>query len=157
MDDWTTITTAIGEVLRGERVRGRRLLLECWEATTPTDHAHRCILAHYLADTETELEQEIVWDEIALEEHGFLQDNDLAALGIPSTDGFQPSLHLNLADGYRRIGKTALAQAHLAKGQATLGALKDDGYGKMIRAGLDNLSQRLELRPKPDESSLKNP
>lgn len=143
MNDWTTITTAIGAALSGERVRGRRLLLDCWEATTPTDHAQRCILAHYLADTETELEQEIVWDEIALEEHGFLRDNALAALGIPSTNGFQPSLHLNLADGYRRIGKTALAQAHLAKGQATIGALEDDGYGKMISAGLENLAGRL--------------
>ena len=143
MNDWMTITTAIGAALSGERARGRRLLLDCWEATTPTDHAHRCILAHYLADTETELEQEIVWDEIALEEHGFLRDNDLAALGIPSTNGFQPSLHLNLADGYRRIGKAALAREHLAKGQATLGALKDDGYGKMISAGLENLARRL--------------
>lgn len=143
MNDWMTITTAIGAALSGERVRGRRLLLNCWEATTPMDHAHRCILAHYLADTETELEQEIAWDEIALEEHGFLRDDDLAALGMPSTNGFQPSLHLNLADGYRRLGKIALAQVHLTKGQATLGALEDDGYGKMIRAGLDNLAQRL--------------
>lgn len=148
MSDWTTITTAIGVTLGGEKDRGHRLLTDCWEATTPTDHAHRCILAHYLADTETELEQEIAWDEIALQEHGFLQDDELASLGIPSVNGLQPSLHLNLADGYHRMGKTVLAREHLAKGQATLGALKDDGYGKMIRAGLDNLAQRLATTTK---------
>ncbi|MHA7288007.1 hypothetical protein ACX80I_17190 [Arthrobacter sp. MDT3-44] len=143
MSDWTTITTAIGVALSGDKDRGHRLLLTCWAATTPAHHAHRCILAHYLADTEPELEQEIAWDEIALQEHGFLQDDELASLGIPSAKGLQPSLHLNLADGYHRIGRTVLAQEHLAKGRATLGALMDDGYGKMIRAGLDNLAQRL--------------
>ena len=145
MSDWMAITAAIGVRLGGERDRGHRLLLDCWEATKPTDHAHRCILAHYLADTETELEQEIAWDEIALKEHGFLQDNDLASIGIPPVDGLLPSLHLNLGAGYHRIGEASLAQEHLAGGRATFGALKDDGYGRMISAGLDNLAQRLTM------------
>lgn len=143
MSDWTTITTAIGATLSGEKDRGRQLLLECWNETVPTDHAHRCVLAHYLADTETELAKEIAWDEFALREHGFLKDDELAPLGIPSVNGLRPSLHLNLADGYHRMGDNALAREHLTEGQTVLWALKDDGYGKMIRAGLDNLAQRL--------------
>lgn len=143
MSNWTTITTAIGVALSGEQDRGHQLLSECWEATAPTDHAHRCVLAHYLADTETELGKEIAWDEIALEEHAFLQDDDLASLGIPSINGLQPSLHLNLADGYHRQGRTVLAREHLAKGQAATEVLHDDGYGKMIRSGLEHLAQRM--------------
>lgn len=143
MTDWATITAAVGVSQSGDKDRGRGLLLDCWNATGSADHAHRCVLAHYLADTETEVANEVAWDERALEEHGFLGDDDLAPLGIPSARSLRPSLHLNLADGYHRQGRTDLAQAHVERGQADTDALGDDGYGKMIRAGLSNLAQRL--------------
>lgn len=143
MSDWPTITAAIGVALGGEKDRGRELLVRCWEATAPADHGHRCILAHYLADTETELAEEVAWDEAALEEHGFLLEDELAFLGIPSARGLQPSLHLNLADGYHRQGRMDLAREHLVKGQSRTDALSDDGYGRMIRSGLENLARRL--------------
>ncbi|MDQ0736296.1 hypothetical protein [Arthrobacter agilis] len=143
MTDWDRITAAVGVSQGGDKDRGRELLMECWDATEPADHAHRCVLAHYLADTETEIGKEVAWDEKALEEHAFLAEDDLAALGIPSARSLRPSLHLNLADGYHRQDRTDLAQAHLERGQAATEALQDDGYGKMIRSGLDNLAQRM--------------
>jgi len=141
--DWATITAAVGVAQSGDRCRGQELLLECWHATAPADHAQRCVLAHYLADTETEVGREVAWDETALEEHGHLDDDDLASLGIPSARGLRPSLHLNLADGYLRQGRTDLAQVHLGRGQADMDALRDDGYGAMIRAGLSNVARRM--------------
>ncbi len=57
--------------------------------------------------------------------------------------GFYPSLHLNLGDVYHRLGDLELARAHLRLGQAALGALGDDGYGQMVRSGLDRLADRL--------------
>jgi hypothetical protein len=56
---------------------------------------------------------------------------------------FYPSLHLNLGEDYRRIGDTEAARRHLAQGLAAAGALPDDGYGRMIRGGLEGLSRRL--------------
>lgn len=144
MSDWTNITAAISVALNGEKDRGQELLLDCWNASGPGDHAHRCILAHYLADTNTELEEEVAWDQMALDEHGFLADDDLAALGIASAQGLQPSLQLNLADGYHRQGRIALAREHLDLGLAHAEALNNDGYGKMILAGLNHLAQRID-------------
>lgn len=148
MSDWTTITAAISMALGGDKERGQELLMDCWHATGPDDHAHRCILAHYLADTQTELDKEVAWDQTALDEHGFLADGDLAPLGIASAQGLQPSLQLNLADGYHRQDRTALAREHLDQGLAHADALNNDGYGKMILAGLNNLAQRIDA-PEP--------
>ncbi|QXQ10991.1 hypothetical protein [Paeniglutamicibacter sp. Y32M11] len=140
---WATITDAIFIAQGGDPNRGHELLLGCWNSTNPTDHAQRCIVAHYLADTETEVENEVLWDELALVEHGFLTDEDLAPLGITSTDGLRPSLHLNLADGYHRQGRIELAREQLALGQSCVQALNADGYGQMIGKGLDNLALRI--------------
>lgn len=144
MNDWTTITDAIAVALSGEKERGGKLLLDCWNTTKPTDHAYRCVLAHYLADTQNELEQEVAWDEIALQEHAFLKDRDLAPLGIASARGLLPSLQLNLADGYHRQGKNDLAKDHVGQGLNAAEALNEDGYGRMILAGLNNLAQRID-------------
>jgi hypothetical protein len=54
-----------------------------------------------------------------------------------------PSLHLNLADCHRRLGDLDRARDHLAQGQAAAGALPDDGYGQLIRGGLDRLAEQV--------------
>ena len=56
---------------------------------------------------------------------------------------FYPSLHLNLADVYRRLGGGPQARRHLALAQAAVGALDDDGYGRMIREGIARCAARL--------------
>jgi hypothetical protein len=140
---WDQIIGGIGITLGGERERGRRLLLECWSGTREGDHAQRCVLAHYLADTEDVLADEIAWDERALAAFEHLQAGDLAAVGIPDAAGLAPSLHLNLADGYLRQNRLADAQTHLDAGLATAGVLGEDGYGQLIRGGLDRLAGRL--------------
>lgn len=143
MPEWTRIIEAIGVAQGPERAAGRTLLLDCWAATTGDDHAQRCVLAHYLADTETDLDAEIAWDERALAEHRFVRDGDLGPLGIASAGGFVPSLELNLADGYHRRGDVDLARLHLERGRSSADSLHDDGYGAMIRGGLEGLGQRL--------------
>ncbi|MCC3275278.1 hypothetical protein LJ753_05275 [Arthrobacter sp. zg-Y20] len=144
MTSWAEITDAVGVALSGDRAEGKRRLLECWEGTVPGEHAHRCVLAHYLADTETDLAAEIAWDEAALAEHAGVKDEDLVPLGIPSARGFAPSLHLNLGDGYLRRGEPEPAHRHLVLGLSSAEVLDSDGYGSMIRAGLENLALRIE-------------
>ena len=144
MNQWPDILAAIGTALGGAKDEGRQQLLACWDATHLGDHAHRCVLAHYLADLEADLGREIEWDETALAEHAHVQDGDLAAVGIPSARGMLPSLHLNLGDGYLRAGDVATATSHLTEGMAACDALGQDGYGNMIRGGLLRLEQRLD-------------
>lgn len=143
MPAWDDVTAAVGQTLGGDREGGRERLLACWEATTEDDHAQRCVLAHYLADLEPELDDEVAWDQRALAELTHVSDDELAAVGIPSAAGMAPSLHLNLGEGYRRQGRTDEARAQVVAGLAAAHHLADDGYGAMVRTGLDRLAERL--------------
>jgi hypothetical protein len=143
MTDWEHITSAVGLALAGDTERGREALTDCWQATTDADHAQRCVIAHYLADLQSSLDEEVGWDEAALSEHAQVRDGDLAPVGITSTDGMAPSLHLNLGDGYLRQGRLDAAEAQLEAGMRARGALAADGYGDLIRSGLDRLEERL--------------
>ncbi|MFE3587308.1 tetratricopeptide repeat protein [Streptomyces niveus] len=69
----------------------------------------------------------------------------LAGVASPVA-AFYPSLHLNLGDVYRRLGEWDLARAHLERGLEAVGTLGDDGYGQLIKGGLDRLAQRLAER-----------
>ena len=144
MADWGEITAAIGAGLGGEREKGRRELARCWEATGEADHAQRCVIAHYLADLQDELDEEVAWDERALAAFAHLAEGDLAAVGIPSARGLAPSLHLNLGDGYLRQGRVEDARTHLEAGLTAQDVLADDEYGRLIRSGLAGLRQRLD-------------
>ena len=153
MSGWDAVLAAVTAALGGERDRGRELLLACWADTCQTDHAQRCVLAHYLADLESDLGAEVRWDRVALEEHARVGDGDLAAIGIPSARGMLPSLHLNLADGLLRSGDVAGARLHLEAGKAGQDVLGDDGYGGMIRDGLQRLAGRIEEAAQADQDA----
>lgn len=143
MTEWTQITAAIAVALGGDRETGRRQLMACWQAAAEEDHAQRCVLAHYLADLQTSLAEEVAWDERSLAAYRHVRDTDLAPIGIPSAAGLAPSLHLNLGDGLLRQGRLDQARTQLDAGLAAAHALGDDGYGNMIRQGLDGLAQRV--------------
>ncbi len=103
--DWDDITTAVGLAQGGDEQQGRVALSDCWEATTLDDHARRCVIAHYLADLQSSLDDEVAWDEAALSEHASVVDEDLAPVGITAAASLAPSLHLNLGDGYLPQGR----------------------------------------------------
>lgn len=140
MTGWDEVIDAVGQAQSGA---GREALVEQWAATPDDDHARRCVLAHYLADREPALDDEVAWDELALREHALLADDALTVIGIPSARAMAPSLHLNLGDGYRRQGRVDEAREQLHAGLAAVDGLGDDGYGAMVRGGLDRLAERL--------------
>lgn len=143
MLDWATVLAAVAEAQTGEPASGRQRLLSCWAQTGTGDHAYRCVLAHYLADLQDSLDEEVAWDRTALEEHQHLPGDALTPVGIPDVAGLAPSLHLNLGDGYLRQGRVTEATEQLRQGQAALGVLADDGYGRMVRDGLARLGDRI--------------
>jgi hypothetical protein len=57
--------------------------------------------------------------------------------------GFYPSLHLNLARDYQKLGDLPRAREHLAAARSSTSALADDGYGTMIRSGISRLAGEL--------------
>jgi len=144
MTSWDDITRAVGIAAAGRSDSARRALQTCWDQAGPYEHAQRCIIAHYLADQQDELDAEIAWDETALAEHAHVTDADLAPVGVPSAAGFAPSLHLNLGDDYLRARISHAARTHLEAARATEHLLPDVGYGAMIRAGINRLAQRLD-------------
>jgi hypothetical protein len=143
MTDWERVTSAVGLALSGESRGGRDALSDCWSATTEADHAQRCVIAHYLADLQLSVDEEVRWDERALSEHAQVADEDLAPVGIASAAGLAASLHLNLGDGYLRQGRVDGARAQLDAGMRARNLLPIDGYGSLIRSGLDRLEERV--------------
>jgi hypothetical protein len=144
MTDWGDITKAIGLALGGDRHRGRDALTAAWAETTGGDHAQRCVLAHYLADLQSSLDDEVAWDEVALSEHAQVVDEDLEPVGITSAAALAPSLHLNLGDGYLRQGRVGDARKQLVAGMQARSRLPTDGYGGLIRSGLERLQKRIQ-------------
>jgi hypothetical protein len=135
---------ALGQ--QGDRAGARRLLTGAWAAIggEDGDPLHRCALAHSLADVCDDPGEELAWDERALAAAGSVTDERTARAGMTAgAAALYPSLHLNLADCHRRLGDLAAARVHLALGRAAAGALPDDGYGQLVRGGLDRLAERL--------------
>ena len=100
------------------------------------------MLAHHLADLHDDVAAELAWDLRALaaaDGDGF----DGEGLGF-DVRGFAASLQLNVADAYRRLGDLASARRHGALALAACADLDDDGYGRMIRAGVARLAERID-------------
>jgi hypothetical protein len=129
-----------------DRAGARAALVDVWDEIAPEgDALHRCAVAHHLADLQDDPHQELMWDLRALEAADSISDDRAQRAGVTGpVRGFYPSLHLNLGEVYRKLGDLGLAREHLARGLATVDALADDGYGQMIKGGLDRLAQRLD-------------
>lgn len=130
----------------GDREAARVRFQALWEAIGPGgDPLHRCALAHHMADVQDDPREAIAWDERALAAADSLSDDRARAHHESlAVRAFYPSLHLNLAEGHRRLGDADAARKHLLLGRQALDALSDDGYGQLIRGGLDRLAARLE-------------
>ena len=140
----------IGEAVqlnhRGEREAARLLFAEIWDEIggEQGDPLHVCVLAHAMADVQDDVHQELLWDHRALTAADQLTDDHVVQAGVAlPVAGLYPSLHLNLGECYRKLGDLDHARAHLRQAQASIGVLGDDGYGQLIRGGLDRLAHLL--------------
>ncbi|WP_406433302.1 hypothetical protein OHB00_09735 [Streptomyces sp. NBC_00631] len=143
------VLTRIGQVVMlhhaGDREEARRRLLDLWaEIGEHGAPLHRCTLAHYLADTQDDPSDELAWDLRALSAADEAADEAAEeAEGAVGLRGFYPSLHLNLAADYVKLGRTEAARSHLHRARGAATALGDDGYGKGVRAAISRLELRL--------------
>jgi hypothetical protein len=145
-DDVMGRVTAVVQGQAGDRAAARRELAAIWTEVEQGggDAFHRCVIAHFLADLQDDLRDELVWDERALVAVAGVTD-ERAQEYHPSLQvrGFLPSLYLSLADDHRRLGDAARAHEFLELARGTVDALGDDAYGGLVRSGLDNVARAL--------------
>jgi hypothetical protein len=149
------VMTRIGQVAilhhAGDREEARHRFLDLWtEIGEDGDPLHRCTLAHYMADTQDDPCDELAWDLKALTAAEELTDDRLAEHeGALAVRALYPSLHLNLAADYVKLGRGEAARAHLRRARGACDALGDDPYSDGVRAAIS----RLELRLGESDSS----
>jgi len=142
------ITQAVTAGRAGDVGSARSELLALWaEIGVGGDGLHRCTLAHYLADLYTDPAQALAWDVRALDAADTVSEQRVqqhhSSLHI---DGFYPSLHLNLADNYRRLGSFDAAERHLNAARKHAPSLPDSPYGEMIRTATDEVTEAVAAR-----------
>ena len=149
------IVEAVGLAQAGNGDAARPMFVELWdEIGDEGDPLHRCTLAHHAADVQQDVEAELMWDLRALAAADEVTDERAQRYhGSLSVAGFYPSLHLNLADDYRRLGEQERAQEHIGRAQEAAGALSDDGYGRMIREGIARVAAQLGVAQAPEAAS----
>ncbi|MFI6284586.1 hypothetical protein ACIBCM_07490 [Streptomyces sp. NPDC051018] len=140
---------AIGEAVTagraGDTASARRDLLDLWSGIGVSgDPLHRCTLAHYLADLYDDPAQALAWDIRALDAADAVTEQRVqehhAGLHIA---GFYPSLHLNLADNYRRLGSFDSAAEHLAAAKEHAPGLRQDAYGDLLRSAIEHVAEAI--------------
>lgn len=133
--------------ISGDRAGARERFAALWvRIGEDGDPLHRCALAHYMADVCDDPVDELSWDLRALAAADSLTDERAQEYhSTLAVRGFYPSLHLNLAEDYRKLGDHGAAKTHWELGQGTLGALGDDPYGAGIVEAYSALATRLGI------------
>lgn len=140
------IHRGIEHVQRGERELARHVLQQAWNDLSPDgDPLHRCAAAHTMADVQDDPRDELTWDLRALAAAAQISDEHVAEAGVDGPVlGFYPSLHLNLADVYRRLGESSFALDHIRLGLAALEHLAPNPYLAEIRRSLERIGRELQ-------------
>src|SRR5262245_46877532 len=133
---YDTIRDGIALREQGRSPEAKTLMESLLPTIEAGDDAYaKIFLAHSLADVQETPEEELAWDLRALAFMEDLTDERAIEKGNPGgKNALLPSLHLNLAVDYRRLGQDADARRHFELGQAHLDALADDAYGDSIRS-----------------------
>ena len=127
----------------GQPVAARERLAALWERVGPAgDALHRCAIAHSMADVQDDVHKELRWDLEALDAARAITDERAAAAGT-TVAGFYPSLHLNLASCYRRLGDVKRAGEQVVLARQCVDVLPNDGYGEMVRGELARLERAI--------------
>ncbi|MFI6207895.1 hypothetical protein ACIBAI_16070 [Streptomyces sp. NPDC051041] len=149
------IGRAVAEGRAGDTAAARRKLLDLWSAIGVTgDPLHRCTLAHHLADLHQDPARALAWDVRALDAADAMTEQRLqehhAGLRIA---GFYPSLHLNLADGYRRLGSFDAAAEHIDAAREHAPHLPQDAYGALLRSAIGQVAEAIARRDTAERAS----
>lgn len=125
----------------GKPDEAAQLFRQAWnEAQTVQE---KFTAAHYVARHQASIADKLSWDKTAL--HYALETGNAEAQSV------YPSLYLNIAKGFEDLGNFAGARENYQLALKYAEHLGDDGYGKLIRNGIQN---GLERCPKHDVKDL---
>lgn len=133
---------AVEKLQGGDREEARADLLQLWTRTSGMTGRERCIIAHFLADTEEDVGEELGWDLQALELATGSRTPTIASTVPQELLDFLPSLYLNVGDAYRRMGAFALASEHARAGLSCARRLDANDYINHVITALERLGDR---------------
>lgn len=131
---------AVGMDLEGEgkNEEAAKVFLQAWEQAG--DDKEKFTAAHYVARHQKSVSDKLAWDEIALELALKINDD--------SVKGAYPSLYLNIAKGYEDLKEFKKAIKNYETALSYIDFLHEDGYGKMIKGGVENGLERIKAHLK---------
>jgi hypothetical protein len=138
------VLEAVQLVLSGHHETARVQLEGLWHSLPQDDGFHRCIIAHYLADIQPEPHDELRWDQAALSA-ALVSNAESFDNRIPDVTfrSFLPSLHLNLASSYERVGDLDAAKVHARNAWQGARELTQTPIAKLTGSAILRLCARL--------------
>lgn len=117
----------------GQPAEAAKLFYQAWNEAS--NEKEKFTAAHYVARHQNSIADKLEWDLIALQ--------FALAIDSPEIKSVFPSLYLNIAKDLEDLGDLAKAREnyHLALGYTLY--LAEDGYGNMIKAGINKGIERL--------------
>jgi tetratricopeptide (TPR) repeat protein len=127
---------AEGMLLEGEGKPQEALVLfeQAWH--NATNDLEKLTAAHYVARRQKTIADKLIWDETALNLALKTNTDDVKAI--------YPSLYLNVAKCYEDLQDFAKAKDNYLLALNFTTFLPNDGYGDMIRAGINNGINRVK-------------
>ncbi|MCQ6959050.1 hypothetical protein [Mucilaginibacter aquariorum] len=127
---------AEGMLLEGEGKPQEALVLfeQAWH--NATNDLEKLTAAHYVARGQKIIADKLIWDETALNLALKINTDDIKAI--------YPSLYLNVAKCYEDLQDFAKANDNYQMALSFVTYLPNDGYGDMIRAGINSGISRVK-------------
>jgi hypothetical protein len=139
------LMAATAPMRAGDKATSRVHLQALWDRIAGNP-VHEFVLAHQMADAQDDPNEELVWDLRALDAAHRATEADVQRHYPQATlVSFWPSLHINLAEDYFKLGDLEQSRAHLTLARQTVTHLPDDPYGQLIRRGIERLAKKLAL------------
>ena len=111
------------------------LFLQAWSEAS--NDFEKFTAAHYVARHQESVQEKLKWDEIALSFALRIKDDNMKAN--------YPSLYLNIAKCYEDLKDFANARKNYNLALSYVEYLPGNGYGKMIKSGIENGIERLSV------------
>ncbi len=125
---------AEGMELEGvDKMRAGEKFHEAWKLSRT--HFEKFTAAHYVARHQSSVSDKLQWDKVALEYALAIED--------ASVKRVLPSLYLNVAKCFEDLEDYETARAYYNSGASYFDNLPDDGYGAMIKRGIQSGLQRI--------------
>ncbi len=110
-----------------ENDAAKDLFEKAW--VTASSDFEKFVAAHYMARHQQDKSENLKWNEISL--------MHAMAMGDDTVKPYYPSLYLNVGKSYEDLGDHAAAKKNYLLAKNYVAYLADDGYGRMIAAGIE--------------------